>query len=148
MQLTIAGWGDVVKNLHLGRALAASVGKNIEIVEHRLAIRRDGHCAAALATSTGILRAVLGLRKVQAEFIRARLQWDVVGEISLPAAAVDDGILSTPDVLNRTLHRVSARKVRIRIPQLARVIDILTGRSGQDMDFFSDGKPDCGFSRL
>ena len=127
MQLAIAGRGDVVKDLHFGGAFAARVGKNVEIVEHRLAIHRDGHCAAALAASTGILRAVLSLRKVQAQFVSARLQWDVVGEISLPAAAVDDGILGTPDVLNRALHRASARKVSIRIPQLARVIDIFTG---------------------
>ncbi len=51
--------------------------------------------------ATRILRAVESLRKVQAQFVGSRLQRNVVGEISLPAAAVDDGILGTPDVLHR-----------------------------------------------
>src|SRR5207342_684577 len=97
MELTIAGRRDVWKDFHFCRPFASRIGQHVEVSEHSLAIRSHRHGAAALAASTRVLRAILSLCEVQAQFVRSRLEWNVVGEVPLAAAAIDDRILRPPD---------------------------------------------------
>jgi hypothetical protein len=79
------------------------------------------------------------------EFVRTRLQRNVVHEIALSAAATDDGILRAPDVLDRALNWVAAGEVRVGTPKLAGMIHIFAAGSGENADLFAYRKVKGGF---
>src|ERR1051326_3311005 len=117
-------------------------------MQQRLAVRHHGHRAAALAPARRALRPVEVLREMQPELIPSRLQRNVVGKISLPAAAVNDRILRPPDMLHRTLHRIAAIEISVGVPDLARMVNILSAGARKNVDFISHRKPDARLSRL
>src|SRR5579871_111807 len=137
MQLTIARRRNVVKNFDFSRSFAGRVGKHIEVLQNRLSINGNRHCAATLSASARILRAVQSFSEMKAQLVGPGLQWNVVVEVTLPAVAIDDGVLCTPYVLHGTRHRGAPRKVAVRVPDFAGVVDILAIRTGEDVDLFS-----------
>src|ERR1700758_929553 len=93
MQLAILRRRNPREYLHLGGPAAAGISQHIEVAQQRFAIGQNGDLAAAFASARRTLRSLKGLGKEQVQFVHARLQGNVVAEISLPAAAIDDRIL-------------------------------------------------------
>jgi hypothetical protein len=124
MQLAVCGRRDVGEDLHFGSAVAARISEHVEVLEQELAVGKDRHDAASLTAAPCVFRTVECLGEVQMEFVRARLQRNVVSEIALSAAAIDDGILRPPDVLDCALNWVAAGEARVGTPKLAGMIHI------------------------
>src|SRR5579864_3722102 len=145
MQLAVRCRRDIGKNLHFGGAVAAGIGEDVELLKQRLAVGKHRHDAAPLASAAGVFRSVESLGEVQTQFVGSGLKWNVVSEVSLTAAAIDNGLLGAPDVLDRALNRVAAGEVRIRTPKLAGMIHILSTSPAEDANLFAYGKADSGF---
>ena len=80
---------------------------------------------------------------MQMEFIDPALQRDVVGEIPLPAGAVNVGILGAPDVLDIAVNRYSAGEKSVSSLGFAGVVHIGASGAGQDTNFISNRESHC-----
>jgi hypothetical protein len=114
MQLAILRRRNPREYLHLGDPAAAGISQHIEVAQQRFAIGQNGDLAAAFASARRTLRSIKGLGKVQVQLVHARLQGNVVAEISLPAAAIDDRILCPPNMLDRARDSRAASEVGAR----------------------------------
>jgi hypothetical protein len=104
-----------------------TVQRNIEVVQQRLAVGIDRHDPAAFTSPADLLRTVEGLGKMQAQLVYPIFQGNVVMEVALAAAAINAGILGTPDVLYRASHRLPAGEIDVRIPRLPRAVHSSAG---------------------
>ncbi len=102
--------------------LAPGIGHNIEAGQQRFSVGAHRQNAAALPAACRQLRIVFGLGKVQAQFVDALLQRNVVAEAALAAGAVKIRILGATNALHGAFDRRTPVKPGVRIPQFAGMI--------------------------
>ena len=135
MQFAVGGRLDVGEDFYVRGAAGARIGGDIEAAQQGGPVGAHGHDAAALAA--GRLRTIGGFSEVEAQFVHAFLERNVVPELALARGAIEVRIERAKDVLGRALHGLAARRPGVGAPQLSGVIDETAGGAGQDSHFIA-----------
>ena len=111
------------EDLHIGGAAGPGIGHDIETAQQRLAVGAHRHQTAAFPGASVRLRAIDRLGKMQPQFVDAFFERNRVAKLSLPAGAVEIGILRPPDLLHGAPDDCTALKPGIGAPQFAGMVD-------------------------
>ena len=126
--------GDILEHFDVGGLAATGIGQDVKLVEQFLSVGRHRDQAARFAPIRGVW-SIGVFRKVKTQFIRSRLERDVIRKIPFARGTVYLRILSYRNPQVWKMDGCSPGKKVIPLPDMSQVINVLSqGRSCQNPD--------------